>query len=153
KRANPVSSLAGLAQIKGIGLLVAVVGLAGLAQFTLHMTWVLYTDLKFGWGPRETGWSLFAVGVMSALVQGVLMGPLLRRFPPPRPNRPPRPPLHDARQDPDPRFRLPGHAAHRAPRPRGARLLRDPPQRRERRLRARVRAQGDHPVGQPRQHL
>jgi DHA1 family tetracycline resistance protein-like MFS transporter len=84
RRANPVSSLAGLAQIKGIGLLVAVVGLAGLAQFTLHMTWVLYTDLKFGWGPRETGWSLFAVGVMSALVQGVLMGPLLRRFSPRR---------------------------------------------------------------------
>jgi DHA1 family tetracycline resistance protein-like MFS transporter len=84
KRANPVSSLAGLAQIKGIGLLVAVVGLAGLAQFTLHMTWVLYTDLKFGWGPRETGWSLFAVGIMSALVQGMLMGPLLRRFSPRR---------------------------------------------------------------------
>jgi DHA1 family tetracycline resistance protein-like MFS transporter len=60
------------------------VGLSGLAQFTLHMTWVLYTDLKFGWGPRETGWSLFAVGVMSALVQGVMMGPMLRRFSPRR---------------------------------------------------------------------
>ena len=82
RRANPVSSLAGLAQLRGVGSLVAVIGLSGLAQFTLHMTWVLYTDLKFGWGPRETGWSLFAVGMMSALVQGVLMGPLLRRFSP-----------------------------------------------------------------------
>lgn len=79
-RANPISALTGLAQLKGVGLLVAVLGLSGLAQFTLHMTWVLYTDLKFGWGPRETGWSLFAVGVMSALVQGGLMGPLLKRF-------------------------------------------------------------------------
>ncbi|HEV8689882.1 MAG TPA: MFS transporter [Ideonella sp.] len=84
RRANPVSSLRGLTQIHGVGLLVAVIGLSGLAQFTLHMTWVLYTDLKFGWGPRETGWSLFAVGVMSALVQGVLMGPMLRRFSPRR---------------------------------------------------------------------
>ena len=39
---------------------------------------------------------------------------------------------HDpiARQDPDPRLRLPGHAADRAPRARGARVLRDPPERR-----------------------
>ncbi|MFZ5548163.1 MAG: MFS transporter [Pseudomonadota bacterium] len=84
KRANPVSALTGLAQLKGVGLLVGVIGLSGLAQFTLHMTWVLYTDLKFGWGPVETGWSLFAVGVMSALVQGVLLGRLLRRFSPRR---------------------------------------------------------------------
>jgi hypothetical protein len=38
---------------------------------------VLYTTFKFGWGPRENGWSLFAVGMMSALVQGVPAGPLL----------------------------------------------------------------------------
>jgi MFS transporter, DHA1 family, tetracycline resistance protein len=80
KRANPVSALSGLTRLKGVGLLVGVVALSGLAQFTLHMTWVLYTDLKFGWGPRETGWSLFAVGVMSALVQGLLLGRLLKRF-------------------------------------------------------------------------
>jgi MFS transporter, DHA1 family, tetracycline resistance protein len=84
KRANPVSALAGLAQLQGIGLLVGVIGLSGLAQFTLHMTWVLYTDLKFGWGPLETGWSLFAVGIMSALVQGLLLGRLLKRFSPRR---------------------------------------------------------------------
>ncbi|MEK8032802.1 MFS transporter [Ideonella sp. DXS29W] len=80
KRANPVSSLSGLSQLQGVGLLVWVIGLSGLAQFTLHMTWVLYTELKFGWGPFETGWSLFAVGVMSALVQGLLLGRLLKRF-------------------------------------------------------------------------
>jgi DHA1 family tetracycline resistance protein-like MFS transporter len=46
----------------------------------LYTCWVLYTTFKFGWGPAENGWSLFAVGVMSALVQGVLLGRLLRRF-------------------------------------------------------------------------
>ena len=80
KRANPVSALRGLAELKGVGSLVAVLALSGLAQFTLHTTWVLYTSFKFGWGPLENGWSLFAVGAMSALVQGVLLGRLLRRF-------------------------------------------------------------------------
>lgn len=80
RRANPVTSLRGLASLHGVGPLVAVIALAGLAQFILHTTWVLYTQFKFGWGPLENGWSLFAVGVMSALVQGFLLKHLLRRF-------------------------------------------------------------------------
>ena len=79
-RANPLSSLQQLARLKGVGLLVGVVACAGLAQFTLYTTWVLYATFKFGWGPTENGWSLFAVGIMSALVQGVLLGRLLKRF-------------------------------------------------------------------------
>ncbi len=82
RRANPVASLRGLAALKGVGPLVVVLALSGLAQFMLHMTWVLYTKFKFGWGPGEVGWSLFAVGVMSALGQGVLLKPLLKRFSP-----------------------------------------------------------------------
>jgi DHA1 family tetracycline resistance protein-like MFS transporter len=84
RRANPVSSLQGLAALKGVGPLVAVIALSGLAQFMLHMTWVLYTKFKFGWGPGQVGWSLLAVGVMSALGQGVLLRPLLKRFTPQR---------------------------------------------------------------------
>ncbi|HEY1393438.1 MAG TPA: MFS transporter [Methylibium sp.] len=80
KSANPVSSLRRLSQLKGAGPLVAVIGLSGLAQFMLQTTWVLYTHFKFGWGPSQNGWSLFAVGVMSSLVQGVLLGRLLQRF-------------------------------------------------------------------------
>lgn len=79
-RANPVSSLKALTQLKGVGPLVVVIGISGLAQFILHTTWVLYTQFKFGWGPSENGWSLFAVGLMSALVQGLLMGRLLKHF-------------------------------------------------------------------------
>jgi len=84
KSANPISSLRGLAQLKGAGLLVAVIACSGLAQFVLYTTWVLYTTFKFGWGPLENGWSLAAVGIVSALVQGVLMGRLLRSFTPRR---------------------------------------------------------------------
>ena len=82
RRANPVSSLRGLAALKGVGPLVGVIALASLAQFMLHMSWVLYTKFKFGWGPAEVGWSLFAVGVVSVISQGVLLKPLLKRFTP-----------------------------------------------------------------------
>jgi DHA1 family tetracycline resistance protein-like MFS transporter len=65
-----------------VGPLVAVAGLASLAQFTLHNAWVLYTTFKFGWGPAENGQSLFVVGIMAVLVQGFLLKHLLKRFSP-----------------------------------------------------------------------
>ncbi|MBI5717379.1 MAG: MFS transporter [Burkholderiales bacterium] len=84
RRANPVAALRGLVALKGVGALVWVIALASLAQFMLHMTWVLYTKFRFGWGPGEVGWSLFAVGVVSALSQGVLLRPALKRLSPQR---------------------------------------------------------------------
>ncbi len=84
KRANPVTSLKQLAGLRDAGPLVVVLALVGLAQFTLYTVWVLYTTFKFGWGPTENGWSLFAVGLVSAVVQGVLLGRLLKRFTPAR---------------------------------------------------------------------
>jgi DHA1 family tetracycline resistance protein-like MFS transporter len=84
RRANPLSSLKQLSQLHGVGRLVLVLACTGLAQFTLYTVWVLYATFKFGWGPTENGWSLFAVGVVSALVQGALLGRLLKRFSPQR---------------------------------------------------------------------
>ncbi|KAF7598363.1 MAG: MFS transporter [Candidatus Dactylopiibacterium carminicum] len=76
RSANLVSALRNLTRLTGVGLLVAVMALASLAQFMMHTVWVLANSLRFGWGPGENGWSLFAVGVMAVLVQGFL----LRRF-------------------------------------------------------------------------
>ncbi|MBP5989358.1 MAG: MFS transporter [Piscinibacter sp.] len=84
RRANPFAALRRLGALKGVGPLIAVIALANLAQFTLHSSWVLHNTFKFGWGPAENGWSLFVVGVMSALVQGVLLRHLLKRFSPQR---------------------------------------------------------------------
>ncbi|MEO5733248.1 MAG: MFS transporter [Rubrivivax sp.] len=77
---NPLSALRRLTALKGVGLLVAVLACASLAQFTLYTTWVLYTTFRFGWGPTQNGYSLFAVGLVSAVVQGLLLGPFLKRF-------------------------------------------------------------------------
>lgn len=81
RKANPVSALSGLVQLQAVGPLVGVIALASLAQFILHASWVLFTTFKFGWGPKENGLSLFAVGFMSALVQGFLLPRMLKRFP------------------------------------------------------------------------
>ena len=80
REANPITALKGLAALKGVGSLILVLGLSGLAQFMTHTSWVLYTTFKFGWGPTQNGWSLFAIGVMSVLVQGVLLKRLLAHY-------------------------------------------------------------------------
>jgi MFS transporter, DHA1 family, tetracycline resistance protein len=84
REANPINALRGLTELKGVGSLVFVIALSGLAQFMTHTSWVLYTTFKFGWGPTQNGWSLFAIGLMSVLVQGVFLSRLLKRFSPQR---------------------------------------------------------------------
>jgi DHA1 family tetracycline resistance protein-like MFS transporter len=84
ERANPFGAFKALARLKGVGLLVGVLCAGFLAQFVLYTTWVLYNSFKYGWGPAQNGWSLFAVGIVSALVQGVLLSRLLKRFTPQR---------------------------------------------------------------------
>ena len=69
-----------MAQLKGAGPLAVVVACCGLAQFVLYTCWVLYTTFKFGWGPQENGWSLAAVGIVVAVVQGLLLGRILKRI-------------------------------------------------------------------------
>ena len=79
RSANPISSLKGLAQLKGASRLVAVIACAGLAQFVLYTSWVLYTTFKFGWGAATDGWMMFAIiglnllsATVSASIQSII---------------------------------------------------------------------------------
>jgi DHA1 family tetracycline resistance protein-like MFS transporter len=81
---NPLTAFARLGRLHGVGALVFVIAFSNLSQFVLYTTWVLYTHFKFGWGPAENGWSLFAIGLGSTLVQGLLLGRLVQRFGPKR---------------------------------------------------------------------
>ena len=80
RSANTFSALRRLSELKGVGRLATVLALCALAQFVMYTSWVLYTTFKFGWGPLQNGYSMAAVGVTSALVQGVLLSRLLARF-------------------------------------------------------------------------
>lgn len=79
-RANPFSSLLRLAARKDIRGLVAVFALVTFAQVMLQTTWVLYTNFRFDWSPRDNGIALFCVGLTSAVVQAGLLGWLMKRF-------------------------------------------------------------------------
>ena len=46
----------------------------------LQSAFVLSTGMRFGWGPQENGWALAAVGVSQAVVQGLLVRPIIRRL-------------------------------------------------------------------------
>lgn len=81
---TPLASLRSLARLEGVGGLVAVIACSGLAQFVTYTTWVLYSKFKFGWGPRENGWTLAAFGIASVIGQGFLLGRLLKSFSPRR---------------------------------------------------------------------
>lgn len=80
KQANPFSAFAHLSRLRGVGLLIMVFACSGLAQWILNTTWVLYTSFRFGWKPIDNGVALFLVGLTAAMVQGVFIGPLLKRF-------------------------------------------------------------------------
>ena len=51
---------------------------------SLYATWNYFTIERFGWTPAQVGWSLGAVGVTGAIVQGVLSRRLIPRFGPKR---------------------------------------------------------------------
>jgi DHA1 family tetracycline resistance protein-like MFS transporter len=77
-RVNPLTSLAGVTRLRGVGALVVAFAFTALPQWMLQTIWVLFTNFRFGWGPRESGLSLFVVGLVAMTSQGVLLGPLIR---------------------------------------------------------------------------
>jgi MFS transporter, DHA1 family, tetracycline resistance protein len=80
RQANPVGSVRRLGAYPGVRGLAVVVMVANMAYLILQSVWVLYTSLRFGWGPLENGLALTVLGVLTALVQGVLIRPILTRI-------------------------------------------------------------------------
>lgn len=79
-KANPVSGISSLRAYPLVaGLAVAFV-LVSLAQRGLESVWVLFTGYQFGWGELTNGLTLAFVGLMTALVQGGLVRPIVDRI-------------------------------------------------------------------------
>src|SRR4051794_15695514 len=74
KRANPFGAFKSLAHLPMIAGLLFAVFLYQIAHDSLPAVWIFYTQLKFGWGPSQTGWSLTFVGIMTVIVMGGLTG-------------------------------------------------------------------------------
>jgi len=80
RRANPVGSLTALAKHPAVLGLAASRMCSVLAMGVLQTIWVLYTTRLFKWGELENGLSLAALGLATALVQGVLISRIVRRL-------------------------------------------------------------------------
>lgn len=80
KRANPVGSLRLLASHHQLLGLAAVDFLGNVAHQILPSVFVLYAGYRYGWDELTVGLTLAFVGVCSAVVQGLLVGPVVGRL-------------------------------------------------------------------------
>ncbi len=73
KRANPLGSLLQLKQYKGVGGLIVSLIFVYISAHAVQSTWTFFNIEKFEWSNALMGLSLTVVGLLVALVQGVLI--------------------------------------------------------------------------------
>ena len=77
---RPHAAIVLIARYPAIVGLAAVVFIANLAHYVYPSVFVLFADVRFGWGPWQVGWVLFLVGVCSVLVNVAVVGRVVRAF-------------------------------------------------------------------------
>ncbi len=80
KRANPFGALKLLASHPELTGLSLVNFLLYFAHHLFSAVFVLYAGYRYGWGPLEVGLLLALVGVLDMIVQGVIVGPVVKRL-------------------------------------------------------------------------
>lgn len=73
RQANPLAAFARLRGYPQVLGLAGVVLLINFAHYVYPSTFVLFADVRYGWGPQAVGYVLAFVGVMSVLVQAVFV--------------------------------------------------------------------------------
>ena len=79
-KANPVGALNLLRSHRELTGLASINFLYQLAHCVLPSMYVLYTSYRYGWSARTVGLTLMAVGVLSIVVQGLLVKPTIARL-------------------------------------------------------------------------
>ncbi|MEI9918022.1 MAG: TCR/Tet family MFS transporter [Bacteroidota bacterium] len=80
KRANPFGTFKSLLKYDSIRPLIVSLALVYLSAQAVQSNWNFFTDKKFGWGPEEIGKSLMVVGIVFAVVQGLLIRIILKKL-------------------------------------------------------------------------
>jgi len=80
RRANPVGSLKLLRSHRELYGLATVNFLGMLAHAVLPSITVLYMLYRYGWDERAVGFVMAAVGICAMIVQGLLIGPVIKRI-------------------------------------------------------------------------
>ena len=76
----PGVSLASLGSYAGIGGLILALFFANIAGQTLPAIWSFFTIEMYEWSQRDIGISLMVVGIFVSIVQGGLVGPLVKKL-------------------------------------------------------------------------
>ena len=79
-RANPLGALAHFQKLPALKPLFVVSLLFGFAHLVYPSTWNFHADARYGWGAQQIGWSLMAFGICSAIVQGGLIGMIVKKL-------------------------------------------------------------------------
>lgn len=79
-RANPLGTLKIFRQYKQVMPLCILLGFYFFATAVYPAIWPFWATAKFGWGSGLIGTTLAAFGLAMAFTQGVLTGPLVKRF-------------------------------------------------------------------------
>lgn len=80
RRASPLGALKLLRSHRELFGLASVYFLGQLAHAVLPSVTVLYMGYRYGWDERTVGLVMAGVGICSMVVQGALIGPVVRRF-------------------------------------------------------------------------
>tara|TARA_B100000780_G_scaffold276196_1_gene244337 strand:+ start:1986 stop:3209 length:1224 start_codon:yes stop_codon:yes gene_type:complete len=72
-RANPLGALSSLRRYPSVASLIGALTFIYLASHSTQVTWTYFSMEKFNWSESMVGYSLGLVGLMSALVQGLLI--------------------------------------------------------------------------------
>jgi DHA1 family tetracycline resistance protein-like MFS transporter len=80
RRANPLGSLVLLRSHPELFGLAVVNFLSNLAHAALPSTFVLYAGYRYGWDAQTVGIMLASVGIASVIVQGGVIGPVVKRI-------------------------------------------------------------------------
>ena len=80
RRANPLGAFQHLSALPGLTRLMAILFIYAVAFFVYPGVWAYYGAERFDWGPGMIGLSLGVFGIGIAVVQGLLMRPILHRI-------------------------------------------------------------------------
>ncbi len=82
KRANAFGTFAHLAKVPYLAWFMLALGLFQFSYWVYPATFGYYSAVNFSWGEGMIGLALMVVGIGSAVVQGALIGPIIKRFGP-----------------------------------------------------------------------
>jgi MFS transporter, DHA1 family, tetracycline resistance protein len=80
KRANALGAFKHFAKVPYLAWFLLALGLFNFAHWVYPATFNYFGAVRYNWDPGMVGWSLAVVGVGSAIVQGGLVGPWIKRF-------------------------------------------------------------------------